>query len=66
MLTHGRRQWKWREGKRVGGCCGPDYGDWMKGKNEYINEQIDLLAVEKWYTTGLELPAVDGGCLRWK
>jgi len=28
----------WQEGKRVGGCCGPDYDDWMKDKNEYLNE----------------------------
>jgi len=41
----------------VDGCCGPDYGDWMKNKNEYLIEQIDLLAVKKWYTAGQELPA---------
>jgi len=33
MLTHGQKQWKWREGKRVDGCRGPDYGDWMMGKD---------------------------------
>jgi len=38
----------------------------MKDKNEYLNEQIDLLAVEKWYTAGQELTALAGGCLRWK
>jgi len=27
------------EGKKVGGCCGPDYDDWMKGKDEYLNKQ---------------------------
>jgi len=58
---------KWREGKRAGGCCGPDYGDWMTRKDEYLNEQIDLPAVEIWHTAGQEtdcggewLTAVEG------
>jgi len=38
MPTHGQKQWKRREGKSVGGCSGPNYGDWMKGKDEYLNE----------------------------
>jgi len=66
MLTHERIQWNWREGKKVGGCSGPDYGDWMMRKDEYLNEQINLLAVVKWGTAGQGLPAVAGGCLRWE
>jgi len=38
----------------VGGCCAPDYVDWMTGKDEYLNEQIDLTAVELWHTAGQE------------
>jgi len=36
----------------VGGCCSPDYGDWMTRKVEYLNEQIDLTAVEIWHKAG--------------
>jgi len=43
-----------REGKSVGGCCGPDYDDWMTRKDEYLNEQIDLTSVGIWHTEGQE------------
>jgi len=38
----------------VGGCCCPDYGDWITRKDEYLNEQIDLSAVGIWHTAGQE------------
>jgi len=37
MLTHGGIQRISGGKKNVGGCGGPDYGDWTRDRNELIN-----------------------------